>query len=448
MKRLSVEISKPMARMGKLAFLCAASTVACFSTLPATEAEDKVIRIAVQGERAPHTHGEHFIEFDEPQVDGQGNVAFHASFEGDGFGVFLKQNKERLELIAKTGERISGVGTLSLNAGDFDGPKINNKGTVLFVVRNITNGNTTAAVFQKRIDHHLKAILKEGDRVPGTENGVFVTFDDMDQNNHSDVAIIATYTEDGGATFKAGVFLIEHHDGRVKAVLLNGDSLPHTGGAIFTGTNGDSIDGPWLNDERVVVFQVDDLSNDIYSGSVFAKEPHERIRAFVIIGDELPHSFGFGGGVINSIELSRPAFNNLNQIGFKLERDNGTPDIFIAIKELGGRITSLVPNGTPAPGTTGLFEDFSAPTINNQGFLQFSADVVGDIFNDRGIFIWNPLKREVQPLVLRGDPKPQGGAWSFELEEGSISDRFVVFLDETEGAPRGIFRAALPTDQK
>ena len=129
-------------------------------------------------------------------------------------------------------------------------------------------------------------------------------------------------------------------------------------------------------------------------------------------------------------------------LGFNLSRDSGTPETFLATKQLGGIIKKCVADLTPAPGTTGTFDGFSAPTINNRGYLQFSADVSGDATNDRGIFVCKALGK-VSPIVLRGDTKPGGGAWSFELEEGSISDNFVVFLDEN-GPPAGVFRATIP----
>lgn len=452
---------KPVTKVGRSVTLLATFAVTGFATALAIQEDDNVVRIAVERGKAPGT-GERFIAFDEPMVNESGDVAFNASFGGNGFGVFFKGhdekkgNDEGISLVAKTGEFVNFVGRLSLNGDDFDGPKINDNGTVLFVVRNITNGRTTAAVFQKKfnddllkLDNDLKVILKQGDPAPGTNNGVFVEFDDMDQNNHDDVAIIATYTEDGGMTLKAGVFLITAHDGDrnvdtrddldVEPILLHGDFLPGTGGAIFNGTNRESIDGPWLNDKRVVVFQVDDLTIGAFSGSVFAKEPDEGLEAFVLIGEPLPPSFG--GGNVTDIVTSRPAFNNSNQLGFNLG------ETFIVTKKLGGTIMGLVPNGTRAPRThNGFFNGFSAPTINNEGFLQFSADVTGDPVNDRGIFVWNPERNKVEALVLRGDPKPKGGHWSFELEEGSISDGYVVFLDETPGAPSGVFRVNLPKE--
>ena len=218
--------------------------------------------MAISGDVAPGTGGATFsvgchggLIFDEPMVNEKGDVAFHACFTG-GFGVFLKRDNKPLSLIARTGDFVRGVGILSADEADFDGPKINDKGTVLFVVRNITAGTTTAAVFQKKIGKPLKAILKQGDPAPGTNGGVFDDFDDMDQNNLDDAAIIAQYTEDGGATFKAGVFLIQNN-GIVVRIIRDGNTLPGTNGGKLDGSlcvpgrcPMEAIDGPWLNVRR------------------------------------------------------------------------------------------------------------------------------------------------------------------------------------------------------
>ena len=417
-----------------------------------------VVRIAVNGDTAPGTGDGTFGRrcnegetFDEPMVNNSGDVVFHGCFENgsvpDGFGVFLKRNGQLLELIARTDEFISGVGTLGPDADSFDGPKINNKGTVLFVVREIS-GPAAAAVLQKKIGSPLAAILKEGDPVPGLSGFSFWSFDDMDQNNKDDVAVIATYTDDGGATLHAGVFLIQN-DGKVVPILLDGAALPSIGGGNANTKRLDDIDGPWLNDSRIVVFAIDSISGgscpssdhpDCH-GSVFARRPGKPIEIFVKAGELLPASFG--GGRVEGVGLSRPAFNNSNTLGFNVSRGDGfTPETFLVTKKLGGTISNCRADLTPAPRTTGMFDGFSAPTMNNRGYLQFSADVSGNAVNNRGIFVCKG--GGAKAVVLRGDPKPGGGTWSFELEEGSISDNFVVFLDE-EGSPTGVFRATIPT---
>ncbi len=427
----------------------------------------QVVRIAGLGDEAPGTGGGVFmggscqswnsVTFDEPMVNNGGDVAFHACFTGGsepaGFGAFLKRNGAPVELIARTDEFISGVGTLGSDAESFDGPKINNKGTVVFVNRDIS-GPARAAVLQKKIGSPLAAILKEGDPVPGLSGFSFWSFDDMDQNNKDDVAIIATYTNNGGATLHSGVFLIQN-DGKVVLILLDGAALPGIGGGNFNGTHLYDVDGPWLNDSRVVVFAVDSISGGSCpsteepdcEGSVFARRPGKPIELFVKMGEVLPASFK--GGRVEGIGLGRPAFNNSNTLGFNLNRNSGTPETFLVTKKLGGGIKKCVADLTPAPGLAppATFDGFSQPTINNRGYLQFSADVGGDPVNNRGIFVCDP-RGKATAVVLRGDPKPGGGAWSFELEEGSISDNFAVFLDEkgtSAGNSVGVFRATIPT---
>jgi hypothetical protein len=189
-----------------------------------------------------------------------------------------------------------------------------------------------------------------------------------------------------------------------------------------------------------MVFQVNAISDPTLSGSVFVKKPGKSIKPFVLIGDILPSSFG--GGEISGIWLSRPAFNHSNELGFIVDR-LGVPGIFIATKKLGGTIKKCIADWTSAPKTRGIFDGLSAPTINKSGIFQFAADVSGDPINDRGIYAFIPGGKII-PVVLRGDPKPGGGSWSFKLREGSISDKHIVFLDADLGSPTGVFRAKIP----
>ena len=54
-------------------------------------------------------------------------------------------------------------------------------------------------------------------------------------NNNDDFAFIAVYTDDGGSTWKTGVFL-KPSSGAMVQIVLNGDTLPDTGGGTLCGS--------------------------------------------------------------------------------------------------------------------------------------------------------------------------------------------------------------------
>ncbi len=444
----------------------------------AGSARPPIVAIAFEGDPAPgaggatmqRCNGGAFEQstFDEPMTNAWGDVLFWTCLSDGGWALYLKPNIGPLTLIVHSGQTIGGVGTLPVSSTDFlftDGPAINDRGTSIFAIRQGITGASApeSALFMKTASGSLQAALRTGD--PSPCGGTYRRFDDMSLNNNDDVAIIATYND---VTPKAGVFL-RLADGTVQAIICNNHPLPGTSGEKFIGTTLDSLDGPWLNDNRVVVFAADAISGptaldpdtgvveSIWSGSTFTKRPGEAIESFIMVGDPLPGSVG--GGVVSGLGIGRPAFNNSNALGFNLSRQTSTPshpaEQFIASKQLGGPITICLEDFTPAP-EGGNFDGFSSVAMNQKGDLQFTADINPHPVpnpddtgkdNTRGIFTCNG--GAVTTIVLQKDAgKPRGGSWSFELEEGSIGGPVVAFLDEVNftgpSTERGVFRAGEP----
>jgi hypothetical protein len=162
-----------------------------------------VIAIARGGDSAPNSGGATFTVFDEPMVNSRGDVVFEASLSNGDESIYLMPNGGSLTKIAEQGDTVDGA-TLS---GDFDGPAINDNGTVFFVNRGST-GAFTAGAYAMPAGGTLASIFRQGDPAPGTNGGVFVSFDDMSANpKKGDFAILGNYTEDGGSTFKVGIWL-------------------------------------------------------------------------------------------------------------------------------------------------------------------------------------------------------------------------------------------------
>jgi hypothetical protein len=445
-----------------------------------------VSTVALEGDPAPGISGVTIsrcnatgdaYSFDEPMTNAAGDVIYYTCLSDGGWAFYLKPFGATPTLVVRSGQVLPGVGTLPSSSVDefVDGPAINNRGTSIFAIRQGISGTGApeSAQFMKTRNGNLQAVVKTGD--PSPCGGTFRRFDDMSLNNKDDIAFIATYDD---TTIKAGVFL-RKADGTIDKIVCNGDSLPGTGevGAPnekFNGTATNGLDGPWLNDSRIVVFQADLLtgpqvtdpdSGDTeskWAGSAWVKRPGGSIESFIIVGDAIPESVG--GGVVHGLAIGRPAFNNDGVLAFNLSRETFTDthpaEQFIASKQLGSGsgIDICLEDLGPAP-EGGTFEGFGAVTINQKGDLAFNAEIDTDpsaedpdnpeADNTRGILT---CKNQVLTMVVRQSDsnKPRGGQWSHQLEETSSYGPFIVFDNEvspTGASPdRGVFLAGSQQD--
>ena len=407
-----------------------------FLTHASTSAARSTAVVALEGQTAPDTGGATFSTFDEPFVNNAGDETFNACYtggSGDGCGTFL-WHAGVLSSIVVSGQTITGIGKVTLtNLDDIDGPIFNNHSTVGLVIRNGNNGNV-GAVLQQTLNGPLTIIAKHGDSAPNTNSGKFDDFDDMTQNNNNDFAFIATYTEDAGSTFKTGVFL-KPSGSALDSIVLNGDTLPKTNGGTECGTELDDIDGPWMNDSRVVAFIADQIcGGTVSSGSAFVKRPGNSLEAFVLKGDPAPAAIG---GTIDDVAIGRPGLNNSNTLGFKAELTGGSVSFAILTKTLGSNPIVCVLGNTPAPGTSGQFSDFDPPAINQFGKLSIESSVTGDPVTSKGIYTCK--NGILEAIALEGDSKPgTASTYGNDVSDASLSDDSrVTFIDPA--SPRGVF---------
>jgi hypothetical protein len=413
-----------------------------------------VIAIARGGDTAPSSGGATFTDFDEPMVNSAGDVVFEAGLSDGNEGIYVRPNGGALTKVAEQGDAVGGA-TLS---SDFDGPAINDDGTVFFVNRGST-GSFTAAAFAMPSGGSVAPIIKQGDSAPGTSSGVFVSFDDMGVNaKKGDFAVIGSYTEDHGTTFKVGIWLnelINKKKGKTKLVpiILSGDALPGSGGGVLGTTTSptsiDDLDGPWVDEQRHVAFAVDNISGGMTTleGSIWESSPKRKIKRFVLLTDTPPSSLG---GSISSVGVGRPGLVG-GVLAVELEiSGSSTTTGAIVTKQLGKSARVCVMNGQNAPGTTGTFsttDGVSSPTFNNHGDLEFHSAITGDATNFGGEFVCDTKGKSngtVTAAVLAGDTKPGGGSWS-NPEEGSSSSNFITFLDDNSTpSVGGVFRADIP----
>lgn len=414
-----------------------------------------IIPIAIEGQEAPGTGGQTFdggYQFDEPMVNGMGDVAFIASYGGSGqAGVFLWRNG-KLSAVAVNGQ-VTAVGIIAAidYVNSYDGPAINNQGMVVFVAN--VDGNYDSTLYQKEFGQDLTAIAKVGDTAPG--GGTFEQFDDFALNHNGDVAFIALY-DDGGS--KTGVFL-KPRSGAMQAIVRNGDTLPGTGGG-YQSDEGDSedIDGPWMNDAGMVAFISDVISGGTgrFEGSVFIKKPAQPLEPLVLIGDPAPESIG---GTIDSVNIGRPGLNNTHAV-LKLSMTEEDVGGAVVTKELGGsgefRVCAQADAGAPVSGTDYVIEGLNGhPVIAPDGTVGFAANVRPPGCEEadcelHAILAWRDGK--VTAIAIQGDNKPVGTGNLFgQLEEMSIGGAswgscvHWVWLDEydPDGGPTGVFKAAI-----
>jgi hypothetical protein len=420
-------------------------------------------KVALVGETAPGTGGGVFTATDstgengpdEPYVNSTGDVAFGASFSGPGgagAGVFL-HHAGALSAVAVSGQTVPGLGTLvapwNLN---WDGPGLNNSGTVVLAVFGVTGSAATSAILQKNLSGPLTVLVKQGDPVPGTA-AVFDIFQDPGENDNGDVAFTASYIDFG--VRKSGVFL-KPSGGAITAVLLNGDALPGTGGGTYCGAGPggrDDLGSPLLNDLGVVAFVVDEAAicggSGGLGGSLFARRPGFPLEPFILLGEAAPPSVG---GTIKDIGINRPGLTNSNLVAFKAEVNGGagpncagaTP-CGIFTKTLGATGSQpCVAGGAGAPGTAGTFDDFDPPAVNRNGVALFEGVITGDAAVKSGLFTC--AGGTVQDIALQGDPKPGTGfGFGDNIADATPSDNgLVAFVDTNStvaSGPEGVFVA-------
>ena len=439
-QRLSREVPLTFAAMRRGMLVVAALSFGALALSSPAVAHD-VIAVAVQGDPGPADPQLSFIDFDEPMVNGRGDVAFGGTLSNFNSGIYFKSADGPLEKIAQGGDQVFG-GSGTLTSG-FDGPALNNSskgaGTVIFATNSIAGSGPTAALFQKKPGSPLTALVKQGDPVPG-KHGVFDFFDDMAINNRGDVAFNAGYIENTIPKF--GVFL-RTATGKLVAILLDGAKLPIAGcpKCKYDGTQPYGAEGPWVNDRGLVAFGVTSVvggptcidpennsPESCFDGSVFARRGTGSILPFVVIGDSLPSSIG---GKVETVGLGRPA----------LDVDDGEDDLtfllngsMIVSKQLGSKkLDVCAKTGDSAAGADGTLAGFSVPTVSHE-VIEFNAELEGnpDPAITNGIFACKG--GSVTTLVAQTDPNPRGGEFAY-FEEGSIGAPFAVFLHELTDAP-------------
>jgi|GEM_PF-6460284 len=488
-------------RLGVWTALAALALVPAVGQAHESDGSRPTQAVAVEGQVAPGTGGQRFdpagpsmmltsapmdgigdVGFEEPRVNEDGNVAFIASYGHvpipapalspldlilfcPGAGVFgWDKTDDALFPIAISGQ-LTPVGILPEGEDNYVGLTFNDKEQVAFAVRNIAplllpnspvleapavDGPVADgpvgpplphnALFEGRKTTPLKVLAKSGDHVPG--GGFFDDFYGVSMNQRGDVAFLASYWDLGGA---AGVFL-KRQGKDVEAIARSGELLPDTGGGRLCTETLDGLEGPWINDDGVVLFQAYCIRGGVpgLQGSIFMKRPHHSLERFVLIGDPVA-----GGGFVRAIWIGEPGVNNQEaamriQMGYEHVAPNVItpvlyPEEVVATKKLDGHhkpaACASLGDDLGFGFQLGYFE--GAPTIDRDdqmGFVGVAAQAL-----DPYHVVFTCKDDDLQAWAVEGDPKPvPGGATYGELGDESNGCKHIVWVDETR-YPTGVF---------
>ncbi len=440
--------------------------------------ERETLKVAIEGRRAPHTGGLRFDSmgqgqgFRYPMINDHGDVAFIATYGqpavpelqapetdatersipsggyGPGTGVFAydaDDEHDQLRAIALAGQHTE-VGTLPRPLPDWGPLALNDHDQIVFSVRNIGTDDLVersipggvharSAIFEGNVeDHRLKVLVRQGQPAPG--GGFFDEFFNVSLNDRGDVAFLASIVNDTGANF--GIFLKKHDCDELEKIVRVGDPLYGGYGGTLCGEIPPG--GPWLNNDDIVLFQANCISEPTVGlpGSVFIKKPRHEIQPFVRVGEDPPD---LPGGPIVAIAIGQPGVND-DEAAMQLVIANPpTSGTLIASKKLeygdGFDICAIGGQSLGDGFNLGLVPG-DGPSIAEDGIIAFNGRVDNSTARN-GSFICKDQR--VSAVALEGDRKPVGDYFQYgELFLTSNDDRHSVFVDVTQ-YPTGVFSA-------
>lgn len=263
-------------------------------------------------------------------VNDLGTVAYHATLEGDGEGIFTSTGN----IIALTGEPAPGGGSFKTfyQTGGYNHVSINNRDKVAYMG---VLDDDTEGVFTK-----TTVIAKEGQASP--DGGTYERFDGSDINDSGLVVFIAD-------TPQRNIY-------SPTSVLLTGDEAP--GGGALMWLAGSIV----LRQDGTVVYLGSFVDDALSGQGVFSSDGTNFGRA----GDIAP-----GGGTFatSGMKFNCPDANNVGEAAFLAELDTGEDGIFRSDIFDKSRIAN---EGGPAPGGGTFIDLFGSPSINDSSLVVYA----------------------------------------------------------------------------
>jgi hypothetical protein len=224
--------------------------------------------IARAGASAAGAVGAVFHQFGDPAIDSDAQTAFAALLTGHGVDAtnnsgIWSEGHGALQLVARAGDAVPGMPEGARFGGFFISspsnllhPVMNSSGQTAFlgtlVGPEINEGNDTGVW----VEHSgsLSLVAREGDRAPGTPEGVvFSGFDLPVLNSAGQVAIRAFLTGDDLDQFNDIGIWAQDRSGQLRLVARNGEDIEVRPGD-FRGAGSTSISGTSFNDSGQLAF--------------------------------------------------------------------------------------------------------------------------------------------------------------------------------------------------
>jgi hypothetical protein len=199
--------------------------------------------IAAIGSAVPGVTGGKFVSLGNPIINSVGDIAFTASFSGNGVasgnntGIFRYSSNGTGVLVARTGVSYSGGQTFQ----SLSSPLLNNAKDVAFTGALATGGNVTSSnangIWTIGSNGTLTKIFRRGDSAPGLAGATFASFSQLAFPANGGIIFAATLATNSlagvSATNNQGVWAASTAGANPKLIVRTGNSLS-VGGAVKT----------------------------------------------------------------------------------------------------------------------------------------------------------------------------------------------------------------------
>ena len=287
-------------------------------------------------------------------VNARGDVAFFATLgRGDSGEGLFRWSRGRVVAVAREGDRVNGVGTLS-GFGRHPVPALGDDGTVVFAAA-VAGGRAVEGLFIAR-SGSIRAVALAGAQAPGNA-GVLAALDAPAVNARGDIVFLAAIRR-GRETTEA---VLIASGGRLRKVIAQGDPAP--AGGTFA-----AFGPPMINRDGAVAFGAA-IEGRSVPGGIFVWRA-DRLQMVLGAGDEAPT-----GGIFAKFS-ERIGFGDHGTIVFHGQL-KGAPTAAGIFAIHDGRIRAVARLGDDAPGG-GHYSNFGLwPVVSAKGAVAFTAAVDG-----------------------------------------------------------------------
>jgi hypothetical protein len=331
----------------------------------------------------------------------------------------------QLRTVVLSGTQAPGTpeGALFAHVGTSNAPfvQINNSGHTAFRARlqSGAGGVTTAddSGFWSEGGGSLQLVAREGSQAPGTPEGVFFSFDvlndSLTMNDEGEVAFYSQLLGAGITTLNEYGIFAQRDGNPLMLIVWDGDPVPGVPGALFKDVYNSRIP---INNQGEIAFEATLVRG---SGGVTA-------------GNERGVWSEGGGTLQRVVRGSEPApgapagatfqdgfawdFNNVGQIAFRGTMNVGSGGVTDSNdggywSEGGGALHLVAREGDPAPGTVGAVFDRAGVFVqlNDAGQTAFDAHLklgIGDANSTNYVGVWSESGGALHLAARSGDQAP------------------------------------------